>query len=489
MKHGLRLGIVNLYTDEAGNPAVPEKLQSLPQGKIAASSAGQRSDHQRLVIALAVAASLAAAVGLGIYYVRPPTQKAGNAAPDASVTPAPVVDKSIAVLPFQNLSKEEENAFFADGVQDEILTNLAKVADLKVISRTSVLQYKNTAARNLPEIAQALKVAHVLEGSVQRSANRVRVSAQLIDARTDTHLWAERYDRDLADVFTIQSEIARAIVDQLQARLSPNEKAALDERPTADLAAYDLYLRAKQLVHKLALNNPKPELLEAVRLLDEAVARDPAFLLAHSLAASTHDEIYRAKYDRTPARLALAEASVETIERLRPNSGEAHLARATHLYSAYRDYDRAREELAKAEASLPNNAEIHRLLGFIDRSQGRWEDSIRRLKKAAELDPRDASLLTQLTGSYRALRRYSEASEIWARLRSLDPQNPLFQLGLAYWEVERNADTKTIRAVLTNLEAKNPAEAHTVASWSLFIALLRARRKHSYPRPRPSPSW
>jgi TolB-like protein len=243
-----------------------------------------------------------------------------------------IPEKSIAVLPFQNLSKDEENAFFTDGVQDEILTDLAKIADLKVISRTSVMQYKNTASRNLPEIAQALKVAHVLEGSVQRSANRVRVSAQLIDARNDTHVWAEKYDRDLADVFAIQSEIAEKIADQLQAKLSPEERSAINERPTSDLAAYDLYLRAKELLYGV---NPFPErenLFKMVQLLDQALARDPAFLLAHCLLVHAHDAIYFENYDHTETRLALAEASVKAAVRLQPDSGETLLAQAIHFY-------------------------------------------------------------------------------------------------------------------------------------------------------------
>src|SRR3989454_1795664 len=192
------------------------------------------------------------------------------------------LEKSIAVLPFENFSEDKAFAFFADGVQDEILTDLAKIADLKVISRTSVMQYKSGLTRNLPEIAQALKVAHVLEGSVQRSANRVRVSAQLIDARNDTHVWAEKYDRDLVDVFAIQSEIAEKIADQLQAKLSPTEKSAMNERPTSDLVAYDLYLRAKELIYTdVSPLRRKENVLNAVQLLDQAVARDPSFLLAY----------------------------------------------------------------------------------------------------------------------------------------------------------------------------------------------------------------
>src|SRR3989440_613886 len=248
--------------------------------------------------------------------------------------------KSIAVLPFENFSEDKAFAFFADGVQDEILTDLAKIADLKVISRTSVMQYKNTATRNLPEIAQALKVAHVLEGSVQRSANRVRVSAQLIDARNDTHVWAEKYDRDLADVFAIQSEIAQKIANQLQAKLSPTEKSAISERPTSDLAAYDLYLRAKE--HTYSDIGPlrwRENAFNAVQLLDQAVARDPTFLLAYCQLAYEHDYIYFNDIDRTETRLALAETNVRAAVHLQPDSGETHLAQAIHFYWGYRDYD------------------------------------------------------------------------------------------------------------------------------------------------------
>jgi TolB-like protein len=264
--------------------------------------------------------------------------------PNVSPANSSSLEKSIAVLPFENFSEDKAFAFFADGVQDEILTDLAKIADLKVISRTSAMQYKNVSTRNLPEIAQALKVAHVLEGSVQRAGNRVRVSAQLIDARSDTHVWAEKYDRDLADVFAIQTEIAEKIADQLQAKLSPKEKAAMAERPTSDLGAYDLYLQAKELVYEGYVNpaRERENDFKAVRLLDQAVARDPAFVLAHCQLAYAHDDIYNYNYDHTEARLALAENSVRAAVRLQPDSGETHLAQAIHFYWGYLNYSGAR---------------------------------------------------------------------------------------------------------------------------------------------------
>jgi TolB-like protein len=238
--------------------------------------------------------------------------------------------KSIAVLPFENLSEEKQNAYFADGVQDEILTHLTRIAELKVISRTSVMQYKSGAPRNLREIGQQLGVAHVVEGSVQRAANKVRVIAQLIGARNDAHLWAQTYDRDLADVFAIQSEIAKAIADQLQAKLSPNEKKAIEQPPTTDLAAFDLYSRAKSLLLTAAFSaTNEPDRRKAIELLDEAVKRDPSFFDAYCQLAFAHESVYAVRgSDHTPARLALAEAAVQAATRLRPEAADTHLARA-----------------------------------------------------------------------------------------------------------------------------------------------------------------
>lgn len=320
-------------------------------------------------------------------------------------------EKSIAVLPFQNLSDDKENAYFADGVQDEILTTLARVADLKVISRTSVMQYRDNSARKLPEIAQALQVAHVLQGSVQRVGNRVRVTAQLIDARNDRHLWAERYDRELADVFAIQSEIAQRITQQLRAVLSPTEKAALKTHPTANIVAYELYLRAKEI--ERAGRSTRESLTQQIALLDQAVAQDPAFGPALCLLARAHCEMYWNNHDHTPARLALGKAALDVAARLQPDAGEVHLARGIYHYWGARDYVRALEELAIARRTLPNNADIVYFSGIIARRQGRWEESTVYLRAAAALDPRNATILTELaTTNYVALRRYDEAARV-----------------------------------------------------------------------------
>jgi TolB-like protein len=377
------------------------------------------------------------------------------------------------VLPFENFSEDKAFAFFADGVHDEILNDLAKIADLKVISRTSVMQYKNTATRNLPEIAQTLKVAHVLEGSVQRSANRVRVSAQLIDARNDTHVWVEKYDRELADVFAIQSEIAQKIADQLQAKLSPKEKATIEERPTKDLAAYDLYLQAKELIYEGYVNpaRGRENDFKAVQLLDQAVARDPAFLLAHCLLAYAHDDIYHLNFDRTETRLALAETSVKAAVRLEPDSGETHLAQAIHFYWGYRNYDRAREELAKAQRALPNNTRIFWILGLIDRRQGRWDEAIRNLERSVDLDPRNVSTISDLGQTYFFLRKYEESIAMLDRALALEPRNALLRAYPAGVGVEAAADMAPLRAVLNTIEAEGPSSAVEVSNFSFELAL------------------
>jgi TolB-like protein/Tfp pilus assembly protein PilF len=409
---------------------------------------------------------IAGAISIGLFFLgrfaASPKQSASNG----------VSSKSIAVLPFENFSEDKAFAFFADGVHDEILNDLAKIADLKVISRTSVMQYKNTATRNLPEIAQALKVTHVLEGSVQRSANRVRVSAQLIDARNDTHVWVEKYDRDLADVFAIQSEIAEKIADQLQAKLSPKEKSVISERPTSDLVAYDLYLRAKELVYDSLVNLPRrrENYFKAVQLLHQAVGREPAFLLAHCQLAYAHDDIYTVE-DHTETRLALAEASVRAAIRLQPDSGETHLAQAIHFYWGYRNYDQAREELAKAHHALPNNTRIFEFLGLIDRRQGRWDEAIRNLEHAVDLDPRNAPTLGELGSVYLNLRKYGEAIATANRALALEPRSAFLRAFPAWIGVEADADMAPLRAVLNTIEAEGPSPAAQVAAPSFRLAL------------------
>jgi TolB-like protein/class 3 adenylate cyclase/Flp pilus assembly protein TadD len=447
-KHGMRVSIVNLHADQVGNPQLPKKYQVLKKHRV------------RMRLAVATAALLALAIALVVVSKR------------SARSTSNVPEKSIAVLPFENLSEEKENAFFADGVQDEILTDLAKIADLKVISRTSVMQYKNGISRNLREIGEQLGVAHVLEGSVQRTGGRVRVSAQLIDARTDAHLWAEHYDRPLDDVFAIQSEVAQAIADQLNAKLSPAEKAAIKQRPTGDLVAYDLYLRAEALRAATSFNaRLKENLLEATRLLEQAIARDPTFFLAYCRLAEAHDLIYFFGSDHTPARLALASTAIQTALRLRPGSGEAHLALAEHLYRGYGDYEHALDELTLAQRALPNDPLVFELTGFIARRQGRWEESTTDLKRALELDPRNLFFLQQLSFTYDRQRRYRDLASVLDRALKLIPSDPETRVARALIDFAERADARPVHATIETVIAEDPAAATNIADRWFDIAL------------------
>jgi TolB-like protein len=476
VKHGANISVVNLYTSELGNPEMPQRFLAA-RHKAAASQFGQeaRPKTNRWPLLAGVAAILLLAIGAFFWSRRTPSNPAAAVEAPASVTTkiATVPEKSIAVLPFENLSRDPDNAFFTDGVQDEILTDLSKIADLKVISRTSVMQYKTGAQRNLRDIAQQLGVAHLVEGSVQRAGNKVRVNAQLIDARNDAHLWAQTYDRDLADVFAIQSEIAKAIADQLQAKLSPTEKAAIEQRPTTDLVAFDLYTRAKSLrlstmtFNALAHSN----LLQAVELLNQAVKRDPGFLLAWCELGSVQDRLYFLGFDHTPERLAAGEAAIQTAQRLNPDAGETHLAVAQHRYRGYRDYDGARAEIAVAQRTLPNDSLPFELLAYIDRRQGRWDESIANFERAIELDPRNFYTLQQMALGYQTLRRYADEVRVLDRALTIVPNNVDTKIARAQVELLWHADTRPLHNTIETVLADNPALAPSLADIWLTLAL------------------
>jgi TolB-like protein len=380
--------------------------------------------------------------------------------------------KSIAVLPFENLSEEKQNEYFADGVQDEILTDLAKIADLKVISRTSVMQYKSGVARNLRKIGEELGVAHVVEGSVQRAANKIRVNAQLIDARTDAHLWAQTYDRDLADVFAIQSEIAKAIADQLQAKLSPNEKKAIEQPPTTDLAAFDLYSRAKSLLLTTNFSvTTDPDVGKAIELLDEAVKRDPSFFDAYCQLAFAHESLYAGGADHTPARLALAEAAVQAATRLRPDAAETHLARAQYLYYGPRDYAGALAELEIARRALPNDPRLFELTGYILRRRSQQEEGLRNLEHAVELDPRNFYTLQQIALSYEVLGRYAEAIAALDRALAIVPDNVETRTARGLYYMCWKADTRPLHQTIDAILAQGADAIATAADNWFFCAL------------------
>src|SRR5882724_3673473 len=448
VKHGYKIDIVNLFTAELGNSERPKRM-AMPAQKTDVGLVGKESAPSRkpIFIIAACLALAALAVAAFLFWQRhePKTSAAGLGIPE----------KSIAVLPFENLSDEKQNAFFTDGVQDEILTDLAKIADLKVISRTSVMQYKSGLARNLRKIGEELGVAHVVEGSVQRAANKIRVNAQLIDARNDAHLWAQTYDRDLADVFAIQSEIAKAIADQLQAKLSPTEKKAIEQRPTTDLAAFDLYSRAKSLLLTASFSvTQDPDLRKATELLDEAVKRDPSFFDAYCQLAYAHEQLYAVfGSDHTPARLALAEAALQAATRLRPDAGETHLARAQYLYYGRRDYAGALAELESARRVLPNDPRLFELTGYILRRRGDQEEGLRNLQRAVELDPRNFFTLQQIALSYLYLGRYTESIAALDRALSIVPDNVETRAsrGLFYlcWKGDTRPLHQTIDAILS----------------------------------------
>ena len=387
-------------------------------------------------------------------------------------TRAQIPEKSIAVLPFENRSSDPDNAFFTDGVQDEILTDLARIADLKVISRTSVMQYKSGVKRNLRQIGNELGVAHILEGSVQRSGDRVRVNAQLIDARDDAHLWAQTYDRDLADVFAIQSEIAKAIADQLQAKLSPSERSAIEQPPTANITAFDLYTRAKNLYLTVTYSsNAKQDLLRAADLLNQAVAQDPSFFQAYCQLALTHGRLYFYGFDHTSSRLALAEAALGAASRLRPDSGETHLARARNLYWGYLDYGGALAELEIARQTLPNNPQILELTALIQRRQGRWEESTRNLERLIELDPHNTSTLLQISFNYVLLRRYRDEEAILDRALVIAPNDVATQAERALAELNWHADTGPVHQLVESIQVSNPGALPRIADAWILCAL------------------
>jgi serine/threonine protein kinase/Flp pilus assembly protein TadD len=351
----------------------------------------------------------------------------------------------IAVLPFENLSGDQEHAYFADGVQDDILTKLAKIADLKVISRSSVMQYRGK--QDVRQIGNALRVSHVLEGTVRRSGNKLHVNAQLVDTRTDEDIWADEYDRNLNDVFAMETEVAQSIANRLRAKVSAREKAAMEEWPSKDLVAYDHYIQAASLINMATYESPeqqKSDYLRAIELLGRAIARDSNFLLAYCRLAEAHDELYFMEFDHTASRLALAKSAIDSAFRLKPDAGEAHLALALHVYHGYLDYDRARRELAIAERTLPNNPRIFELSGYIDRRQGRWHEAAREFENAIELDPQNVKILISAAVTNELMRNYVRERAIIDRLITLEPNNIEYrarQAGIAFCE---RADTRPL---------------------------------------------
>src|SRR5438034_7179120 len=346
-----------------------------PQG-IQATPAPPGTHRRRNVIALtAIGLAISAVAGFFLY---PRASRRG-------------IEKSIAVLPFQSLSDEKENAYFADGIQDDILTNLSKIGDLKVISRMSVMSYRGDALRNAREIGKALGVGALLEGSVRRAGNRVRVSVQLINANNDEHIWAEDYDRDLTDVFAIQTDLAQKIASALQAKLSPNEKARLDRRPTQNSDAYLLFVQAHDCANRIDMFHDASS--KAEPLFEQAIKLDPNFAAAFAGLSMVESWAYHS-FDPVLVRRVKARSNAEEALRLQPDLPEAHLALGFSYYYGDRDYERALAEFEIAKRGLPNEARAYMAIGAIQRRQGRWVESTANLEKAAELDPKNSSVLS-----------------------------------------------------------------------------------------------
>ena len=367
-------------------------------------------------------------------------------------TVSPVATSGIAVLPFESLGADKESAFFAYAVYDGVSSKLEKLANLKVINHNSVAKYRG--ARNSQEIGHDLNVAYLLRGNVQKQRASIHLNAELIDVRKNARVWAEQYDRNLSDAFALQSAIAQKIAQKLGVGSSPPEQSALQLAPTVDLISYDAYLRAKDLLYDIALSTrQKEDLFQAVELLDQAVARDPGFFDAYCQLAGAHDRIYFLAFDHTDARLKLAQTAIQSVQRLRPESGDTHLALAQHYYYAHRDYGRARQELVLARLTLPNESRIPLLAAYIDRREGRWEKSLEEMTQALELSPRDFSVLQQIALTYEALGRYKEMAATLDRVLAISPKDIPSQVRRALVDLEGRGDPKafhtTVGAILT----------------------------------------
>ncbi len=468
MKHGARVGVTNLYSDEVGNPQLPKKFVALKKHR-------SHVHWAEAAIALLV---LAAIVVAFIFALRKPTRSGLS-----------IAEKSIAVLPFENRSEDKANAYFADGIQDEILTRLSKIADLKVISRASTQHYKS-APENLPEIARQLGVAHILEGSVQKSGDAVRVNVQLIKAANDSHLWADTYDRKLTDVFSVESEVAKAIADQLRAKLTGREEQIVAAKPTDNPEAYDAYLRG--LAYSLKAANSSANALGAQKYLREAVRLDPKFALAWALLSFVEARGYvTTNLQPTVALREEARQAAETALTLQPNLGEAVWAKGYYHYGCLKDYDAAVRYFEQARQLLPNSSRIPESLAYVARRRGEWDQSESYFNEAERLDPRNVNLLTQHALSYIALRRFPEA------LRKLDQVLNI---------IPDDVDTLAFKAAIVQAEGNLPRAAALLAplhpnadepnalETQIYQAILERHPAQIIPRlkeilAKPDPAW
>jgi TolB-like protein/Flp pilus assembly protein TadD len=418
------------------------------------TEAARRPVTQRLNVT--IIAVLACAVAFLIYQRYHPGPTSGG-----------IPEKSIAVLPFDNFSDDKENAFFADGIQDDILTSLAKIHDLKVISRTSVMPYRGATKNNLPQIAQALGVVNILEGSVRRGGNRVVVTVQLIDARTDRHLWAKRYDRPLADSLGLQGELASEIAAELRATLSPEEKGRVETKPTENPDAYVLYLKARGYE-----SNPDrlyEDFKLAEQLYSEALQHDPGFALAHARLSATLARIYHwfAPSEELKARI---KKSADKALELKSDLGEGHLALGLYYYWTEANYEKAVEELRLAAAALPNDSEIGYVSAAIRRRQGKWNENLELLKKSQSVDPGNANVASEIAFTYAFIHDWPNAAQMYDRVVALAPDSANFKINRAYIDLYANGKTDTLKSTLAAIApGVDPSGLVTRARWDLAM--------------------
>jgi len=455
VKHGVSIHIVNLYTDDLGEAQVPAKIQRERDAEAILARRARRKRRNALIFGSLTAL---VAIGLGFFLLRDRLLRR----PIETQMDA----KGIAVLPFENFSDDKENAFFADGIQDDILTSLAKIKDLRVISRTSVMGYRGAAVHSLREIGKALGIANILEGSVRREGNRVVVTVQLIDALKDRHLWANRYDRTLADSLGLQGELAAEIAEALRVTLSPDEKARVETKPTENSEAYVFYLRANQIAR-----NPDTlleDFKKAEQFYVQAITLDPKFALAHARLASTRAQIYHF-YEPLDTWKAKARAEAELASRLQLNLAEAHLALGQCDYWIDQDYERALAEFGTAAVLAPSDGEVGQLIASIERRQGKWEESLETFAKNQKLDPQNPNIVRNLVFTNTALRRWPEASRWAAQMRTMAPASLVAKIQSGYVEFCWKGDTGPLKAILSEVAAADPGGEVTSCRWDVAM--------------------
>src|SRR6266480_5018039 len=451
VKHDVTVSVVNLYTEEAGNAALPAKFVRVP---VAAdvSSAKPKSRSSIPLLAFGVIALLIVG-GASWFFSRQPAARSTNAASTTPASPtaaAPAAsDKSIAVLPFDNLSSDKETAFFAQGIQDEIITTLSKISGLRVISRTSTARY-NSAPENLPQIARDLRVSNILEGSVQKAGDRVHINVQLIQAETDVHLWAQSYDRQLIDVFAVEAEVAKRIADALSTTLSPQEKARVETKPTDSPDAYVLYLRGRE--YQTRPDNFLQDFRSAAHFYEQAIALDPNFALAHARLSAVTSQIYH-WFEPTEATKQKAHAEAIESLRLQPNLGEGHAALGLYLYYEEADYQGALREFALAAEALPNDGDVALYIAAILRRQGRLTEAIAAYQHAEAIDPRNQVALYDASQTYFGLRDWSNALRGLDRVLELAPDSVNVKIQRGYTEFFAKGNTASIKAALESTPA------------------------------------